>query len=126
MKPIYKAALEAPKPRGRRLHDGRAGAFTRGVTTQGGPFMNISEGIKADWDTSFKDSTEALVEKLDAVFRKIQHDVTQVCSTKEDDSPEATKFRADLLALLPAARSRQTEDVFAKLAECKKPRERTE
>lgn len=88
--------------------------------------MKISEGINADWDTSFKESTEALVEKLDAVFRKIQHDVTRVCSTKEDDSPEATKFRADLLALLPAAREKLTGDVFAKLAECKKPRAKTE
>jgi hypothetical protein len=88
--------------------------------------MNISEGIKADWDASFKESTEALVRQLDTVFRKIQHDVTQVCSTKEDDSPEATKFRADLLALLPAARATLNEHVCAKLAECKKPRARTE
>ena len=48
MKAIYKAAVNAPRIRGQQVHDVRAGEFKRGVTAQGGPFMMISEGTKAD------------------------------------------------------------------------------
>ena len=60
------------------------------------------------------------------MFKKTQHDVAQVCSTKEDDSPEAKTFREQLLAMLPEARERLNNDIFKELAKCKKPRSRTE
>ncbi|KAJ4983924.1 hypothetical protein SVAN01_10610 [Stagonosporopsis vannaccii] len=121
MKPIYKAAVAAPKPRGQRVYDGRAAEFKRGVSAQGGPFMAIPEGIKADWDAAFREMMDRLTERLDDVFKKIQHDVTQVCSTKEDDSPEATAFRADLLAMLPEAWER-LEAIRKELAKCRQLR----
>lgn len=86
--------------------------------------MAISEGMRSDWTKAFNETITFLIEHLDAVFGKIQHDVNQVCSTKEDDSPEAKKLRAELLAMLPEARERLTVDIFGKLAKCKKPRAR--
>lgn len=125
MKPVYQAAIAAPKPRGQRVHDGRAAAFKRGVTAQGsGPFLAISAGIKADWDASFAAMTDSLTKQLDRVFGQIQHDVTQVCLTKEDDSVEARAFRASLLAELPHARE-CLRDIERELARCRQSRSGT-
>jgi hypothetical protein len=122
MKDVYKAALTAPPVRGKRVHDVRSGVLLRGVTAQGGPYLKIGQGIKEDFDDMFKRSIEQLVQKLDNVFSKIQHDVNMVCSTKEDDSPEAKQMREELLAMLPDARECLEKEIWKELDRCKTKR----
>lgn len=122
MKEIYAAALNANKIRGKRVHDVRADAFLRGVTMQDGPYKKIGHQIQEAYDPMFRAITDKLWTDLNAVFEHLRHDVNQVCSTKEDDSPEAKKMREKLLAMLPDARKRMEEDIWTELAKCKQRR----
>ena len=122
MKQVYAAAFAAPKVRGKRLHDVRSEALLRAVTMQDGPYRKIAHGVQHAYDAMFKTITEKLWTDLNAVFERTRHDVNQVCSTKEDDSPEAKKMREDLLAMLPGARERLERDIKKELARCKQGR----
>jgi hypothetical protein len=125
MHDVYVAALAAQKIRGKRVHDVRAADLLRGVTAQDGPYRHISTSVRKDYDAMFKTATETLWTELNAVFEHIRHDVNQVCSTKEDDSPEAKKMREELLAMLPEARDRLEKQILRELAKCKENRGRT-
>lgn len=119
MKDIYAAAMRAEKIRGQRLHDVRADTLLRKVTMQEGPFRGIANGIRKDYDSIFKDIADKLWNDINEVFERTRYDVTQVCSTKEDDSPEAKKMREELLAMVPEARDRLKSEVWVELAKCK-------
>lgn len=122
MKNIYAAALAAPKIRGKRLHDARSEALLRAVTTQDGPYKHILHQTQATYTAMFKTATEKLWHDLNDVFERIRHDVNQVCSTKEDDSPAAKAMREALLAMLPEARKRLEHDIWTELAKCRRGR----
>lgn len=122
MEEVYAAAVAAPKVRGKRLHDARAAALLHGVTMQDGPYREMANRIRKDYDTLFQASTEKLWTDLNAVFEHIRYDVNQVCSTKEDDGPEAKKMREELLAMLPEARDRLDKDIMRELARCREKR----
>lgn len=122
MEAVYISALAAKKMRGMTLHKVRSSMFTAGVTQHGGPFLSIAKRTREDFEAGFAERTDALVKKLDKVFADTQHDVNQVCSTKEDGSPEAKKMREELLSMLPEARERLNNDILRRLDECKKPR----
>lgn len=122
MKDVYTKALAAEKIRGKRLHDVRSDTLIREVTMQDGPYKKIGHSIREAYDTMFKRITESLWDELNAVFERLRHDVNQVCSTKEDDSPEAKKMRAELLAMLPEARERLESEILTELAKCKQGR----
>jgi ketosteroid isomerase-like protein len=125
MRGIYAAALAAQKVRGKRVHDVRAAELLRGVTAQDGPYKHISNSVRRDYDAMFKTTTDKLWTDLNAVFEHIRHDVNQVCSTKEDDSPEAKKMREELLAMLPEARDRLEKEILRELSKCKENRGKT-
>lgn len=125
MKDIYAAAIAAPKIRGRRLHDARSESLLRAVTMQDGPYRKISHSIQEAYEAMFKTTVEKLWTNLNDVFERTRHDVTQVCSTKEDDSPEAKKMREELLAMLPEARKCLENDIWKELAKCKQGRSST-
>lgn len=85
--------------------------------------MKIHHGIQCDFDTIFRARIEKLIKELDAVFQRTQHDVNRVCSTKEDDSPEARKMRAEMLDMLPEARELLRGEIKRNLEMCQIPRE---
>jgi hypothetical protein len=122
MKGMYAAAMSAEKIRGKRLHDVRSDTLLRKVTMQEGPFRDIANGIRKDYDSVFQDIVEKLWNDINAVFERTRHDVNQVCSTKEDESPEAKRMREELLAMLPEARDRLRDEVWMELAKCKQSR----
>lgn len=125
MKEIYAAALTAEKVRGKRVHDVRAAELLRRVTAQDGPYKHIANSVRKDYDAMFKTTTDTLWANLNAVFEHIRHDVNQVCSTKEDDSPGAVKMREELLAMLPEARERLDKEILRELATCKEKKGKT-
>jgi hypothetical protein len=122
MKEIYAAAMSAEKIRGKRVHDARAGTLLRKVTMQEGPFRGIANGTRKDYDSIFQDINKKLWDDINAVFEHTRHDVNQVCSTNEDDSPEAKRMRKELLAMVPEARDRLKSEVWVELAKCKQGR----
>jgi hypothetical protein len=122
MKGIYAAAMSAKKIRGKRLHDVRSDTLLRKVTMQEGPFRDIANGIRKDYDSIFKEIVEKLKNDINEVFERTRYDVNQVCSTKEDESPEAKKMREELLAMVPEARDRLRDEVWMELAKCKQGR----
>lgn len=122
MEDVYAAALGAQKMRGKRLHDVRSDTLIRNVTMQDGPYREIAHGVRKDYDARFKAITDKLWADLNGVFERTRRDVNQVCSTKEDDSPEAKKIREELLAMLPEARDRLRNEVWRELAKCKQGR----
>ncbi|KAF2036590.1 hypothetical protein EK21DRAFT_83544 [Setomelanomma holmii] len=123
-KKVYEAAMNPTRIRGKRVHDCRSDALTRGITAHGqdGVFLKIAQGARRDFETAFAARVETLIDQLDKVFGRIEFDVNQVCSTKEDDSDEAREFRAGLLAMVPAAREVLEYDVYRLLETCKQPR----
>lgn len=114
--------MSAEKIRGKRLHDVRADTLLRKVTMADGPFRDIANGIRQDYDSMFKELIEKLWNDINAVFERTRHDVNQVCSTKEDDSPEAKRMRKELLDMVPGARDRLKSEVWVELAKCKQSR----
>lgn len=118
----YKDAMSAQKVRGQRVHDVRVAAFNRGVTAQGGTFLEISQGVQTEFDKTFKAHIDKLIKDIDNVFDSLQRDVNRVCSTKEDDGPEAKKFRDELLEMLPQARERLENEICRHLGYCKMSR----
>ena len=122
MKEIYAAAMRAEKIRGKRLHDVRADTLLRKVTMQEGPFRDIANGIRKDYDSIFQNIVDKLWNDINQVFERTRYDVNQVCSTKEDESPEAKKMREQLLAMVPEARDRLKSEVWMELAKCKQSR----
>ncbi|KAF1845146.1 uncharacterized protein K460DRAFT_416455 [Cucurbitaria berberidis CBS 394.84] len=122
MKEVYSATMSVKATRGQRVHDARSAALTRGITTLSGTFMKISHGVRGDFDKMFKEHINKLIKDLDIVFLRTQHDVSLVCSTKEDDSPDAKKMREELLAKLPDARQHLQDEIWKHLGHCKMSR----
>lgn len=122
MKKVYAEALNAPRIRGKRVHDVRSESLIRAVSTMDGPYMKIKPGISKAYNSMFKTTTGKLWDELNAVFERTQHDVNQVCSTKEDDTPAAKKMREELLARLPDARDRLENGIWKELERCKQGR----
>lgn len=114
--------MRAEKIRGKRLHDVRADTLLRKVTMQEGPFRDIANGIRKDYDSIFQNIVDKLWNDINQVFERTRYDVNQVCSTKEDESPEAKKMREELLAMVPEARDRLKSEVWMELAKCKQSR----
>jgi len=81
--------------------------------------MQIYKGIQEDFGGMFQPKVNKLVSQLDKIFAQIQHDVDQVCSTNEDDSPEGKAMREELLTMLPDAREFLKEKVQNLLKRCK-------
>ncbi|KAG9203245.1 hypothetical protein G6514_003164 [Epicoccum nigrum] len=114
MKAIYAAAMSAERIRGKRVHDVRADTLLRKVTMHEGPFRDIANGIRKDYDSIFQETVEKLWNDINEVFERTRYDVN-----REDDSPEAKRMREDLLAMLPEARDRLKTEVWVELAKCK-------
>jgi hypothetical protein len=104
---------------GSTLHTARCKVFKKLLCNHNGTFMQIHKGIEADFNDMFQTKVDMLVFELDKIFAQIQHDVDQVCSTNEDDSPEGKAMREELLAMLPAAREFLEEKVQKRLKQCK-------
>jgi dsDNA-specific endonuclease/ATPase MutS2 len=85
--------------------------------------MQIHKGIREDFPPMFQAKISQLIKDLDNVFRYIQHDVDQVCSTNDDDSPEGKKMREELLSMLPEARQFLHEEIQKTLRTCKNLKE---
>jgi hypothetical protein len=123
MDEVYEQALKAKPYPGATLHFVRCETFRKLLCAHNGVFIKIHAGIKEDFDKMFLPMVGKLVKDLDNVFALIQHDVDKVCSTNEDDSPEAKAMREELLAMLPSAREFLKEKLQKQLRRCKEPRD---
>ncbi|KAF2866905.1 hypothetical protein BDV95DRAFT_598435 [Massariosphaeria phaeospora] len=122
MKAVYETASTAAAGRGQKLHDVRCNTFEKLLCAHNGVFMHIQHEAREDFKLMFDKRIDALVKELDTVFSRIQHDVNKVCSTKEDESEAAKKFRAGLLDMLPAARETLNGEVKRTMKLCQEPK----
>jgi hypothetical protein len=123
MEEVYDQALKAKPYPGSTLHFVRCDTLKKLLCAHNGVFMEIHGRINEDFREMFLPMIAKLVKDLDNVFALIQHDVDKVCSTNEDDSPEAKAMREELLAMLPSAREFLKEKVQMQLRRCKEPRD---
>lgn len=119
MSKVYADCVKIRATKGKSAHVAKCEAFTESICAPDGVFMRIRDGVSRDCDKMLLHHEDRLTEKVDAVFKKIQHDFDIVCSTQGDDSPEGQEFRQKLQELVPVARGILTDEVRDHLEKCR-------
>jgi len=78
------------------LHAGRCKVLDNAFSAIGGPYREIANGIELQGPHGLGILQERFIKQIDDHFRQMQKDFDLSCSTKEDDSDEAKRFRLEL------------------------------
>lgn len=108
MEKIYKScnpsANQLPKGHRATLHRYRCAKFKRLVCANDGPYFQMVEVIHAKCKQALEEQQRNMTNAINEILRKIQKAFESMASKKENDSPEAKKFRSDCNSLLPMCR----------------------